>query len=63
MHAVGRVVLYLFYYNNYVVLYRGRRMQALSWTTEGFSAAKLKKAQIEKKSRDVKDIAVKVITQ
>ncbi len=35
-------------------------MQALSWTTEGFSAAKLKKAQIEKKSRDMKDIAVKV---
>lgn len=39
---------------------RGRRLQALSWTTEGFSAAKLKKAEIERRARDMKDIAVKV---
>ena len=39
---------------------RGRRVQALSWTTEGFSAAKLKKAEIEKKARDKKDVALKV---
>jgi len=38
---------------------RGRRVQALSWTTEGFSAAKLKKAEIEWSSRDALDIATK----
>ena len=35
-------------------------MQALSWTTEGFSAAKLKKAEIEWSSRDTLDVAKKV---
>lgn len=40
--------------------FRGRRIQALSWTTEGFSAAKLKKAEIERNSRDLKDMALKV---
>lgn len=39
---------------------RGRRVQALSWTTEGFSAAKLKKAEIEWSSRDTLDVAKKV---
>ena len=38
---------------------RGRRIQALSWTTEGFSAAKLKKQEMERQSRDVKDLRVK----
>ena len=38
---------------------RGRRIQALSWTTEGFSAAKLKKQEMEKHSRDMKDLRVK----
>ena len=35
-------------------------MQALSWTMEGFSAAKLKKAEIEWSSRDSLDVAKKV---
>jgi len=35
-------------------------VQALSWTTEGFSAAKLKKAEIEWSSRDTLDVAKKV---
>ena len=35
-------------------------MQALSWTMEGFSAAKLKKAEIEWSSRDTLDVAKKV---
>ena len=38
---------------------RGRRIQALSWTTEGFSAAKLKKQEMERQSRDVRDLRVK----
>ena len=43
----------------YTILHRGRRIQALSWTTEGFSAAKLKKQEMERQSRDVKDLKVK----
>ena len=39
---------------------RGRRVQALSWTTEGFSVAKLKKAEIERTMRDSRDIRLKV---
>jgi hypothetical protein len=38
---------------------RGRRIQALSWTTEGFSAAKLKKQEMERQSRDLKDLRIK----
>ena len=43
----------------YVLICRGRRIQALSWTTEGFSAAKLKKQEMERQSRDLKDLRVK----
>ena len=39
---------------------RGRRVQALSWTTEGFSALKLKKAEIERNCMDTKDMGTKV---
>ena len=39
---------------------RGRRLQALSWTTQGFSAAKLKKMEIKRATRDVKDVGRKV---
>lgn len=38
---------------------RGRRIQALSWTTEGFSAAKLKRQEMERHSRDMRDLRVK----
>lgn len=38
---------------------RGRRMQALSWVTEGFSAAKVKKVEMEKKSLDMQDVKIK----
>lgn len=34
----------------------GRRMQALSWTTEGFSAAKKKRAEIAHAARDPLDV-------
>ena len=42
-----------------VVCVRGRRIQALSWTTEGFSAAKLKKQEIERQTRDMRDLDIK----
>ena len=37
----------------------GRRMQALSWTTEGFSAAKKKRAEIAHAARDPLDVGKK----
>ena len=37
---------------------RGRRVQALSWVTDGFSASKVKKVEMERKSRDMRDIKV-----
>lgn len=39
---------------------RGRRLQALSWTTQGFSTAKLKKMEIQRANQDLKDIGRKV---
>ena len=39
---------------------RGRRLQALSWTTQGFSTAKLKKMEIRRASQDLKDVGRKV---
>ena len=39
---------------------RGRRLQALSWTTQGFSTAKLKKMEIKRANQDLKDIGRKV---
>ena len=44
---------------NIFFICRGRRIQALSWTTEGFSAAKLKKQEMEKQGRDLRDLRVK----
>lgn len=38
---------------------RGRRTQALSWVTDGFSATKVKKDEMERKSRDLRDIKIK----
>lgn len=37
---------------------KGRRMQALSWVTEGFSASKVKKEEMDRRSRDIRDIRV-----
>ena len=45
--------------HSFLGYFRGRRIQALSWTTEGFSAAKLKKQEMERQSRDLKDLRVK----
>ena len=39
---------------------KGRRMQALSWTTEGFSAMRKKKLDIAKTSQDKRDLGRKV---
>jgi hydrocephalus-inducing protein len=38
---------------------RGRRMQALSWTTEGFSMVKLKKAELDMNMVDKSDVNAK----
>ena len=38
---------------------KGRRIQALSWTTEGFSVSKMKKAEMDEKSRDLRDVGIK----
>lgn len=37
----------------------GRRMQALSWVTDGFSATKVKKVEMERRSRDMRDMKVR----
>ena len=37
---------------------RGRRTHALFWSTEGFSASKMKRAEMHHKSLDVRDIKV-----
>lgn len=44
----------------FTLVNRGRRLQALSWTTQGFSAAKLKKMEIKRATRDMKDVRLKV---
>ena len=43
----------------FVFTNKGRRMQALSWVTEGFSASKVKKIEMDRKSRDMNDIRIK----
>lgn len=43
----------------FVFTNKGRRMQALSWVTEGFSASKVKKFEMDRKSRDMDDIRIK----
>lgn len=35
---------------------RGHRSHALSWSTEGFSASKMKRAEMNRKSQDLRDI-------
>ena len=42
----------------FVLTNKGRRMQALSWVTDGFSATLVKKVEMERKSRDMRDIKV-----
>ena len=46
----------------FTLMNRGRRLQALSWTTQGFSAAKLKKMEIKRATIDVKDVGRKVVS-
>lgn len=43
----------------FVFTNKGRRMQALSWVTDGFSASKVKKLEMDRKSRDLDDIRLK----
>lgn len=38
---------------------QGRRVQALSWVTDGFSATRVKKVEMDRKSRDLMDIKIK----
>ena len=38
---------------------KGRRVQALSWVTDGFSATRVKKVEMDRKSRDMADIKIK----
>ena len=38
---------------------KGRRVQALSWVTDGFSATRVKKVEMERKSRDMADIKIR----
>ena len=38
---------------------RGRRVQALSWVTDGFSATRVKKVEMDRKSRDLRDIKIR----
>jgi hypothetical protein len=38
---------------------KGRRKQALSWVTDGFSASRVKKIEMDRRSRDMRDIKVK----
>ena len=44
----------------FTLVNRGRRLQALSWTTQGFSAAKLKRREIDRATRDTRDVGLKV---
>ena len=45
----------------FTLLNRGRRVQALSWTTEGFSAQRMKKIQMERQITDNLDVALKKV--
>ncbi len=38
---------------------KGRRVQALSWVTDGFSATRVKKVEMDRRSRDMADIKIK----
>ena len=42
--------------HQFLLTNQGRRMQALSWTTEGFSAARKKRAEIEHAAHDPLDV-------
>ena len=44
----------------FTLMNRGRWLQALSWTTQGFSTAKLKKMEIKRATQDLKDVGRKV---
>ena len=45
--------------NTFVLTNRGRRTQALSWSTDGFSASQLKKAEMYIRRQDPNDIKVR----
>ena len=46
----------------FTLMNKGRRVQALSWSTDGFSLSKLKRLELEKSSRDVLDPNTKVVS-
>ncbi len=45
--------------NTFTLTNKGRRCQALSWTTEGFSASLLKRTEMSKRRQDPNDVRVK----
>ena len=44
----------------FTLINKGRRLQALSWSTDGFSLSKLKRLELEKTSKDLLDPNAKV---
>lgn len=46
----------------FTLINKGRRVQALSWSTDGFSLSKLKRLELEKASRDTLDPTTKVVS-
>ena len=47
------------YKNTFTLTNRGRRPQALSWSTDGFSASQLKKAEMYIRRQDPNDVRVR----
>lgn len=43
----------------FVLTNKSRRVQALSWVTDGFSATRVKKVEMDRKSMDMQDIKIK----